>query len=86
MYNIQQQSSTRQQKVFEHRVCNAMGEWFPYYIYLFRSFDSETDIFSKPNRVRKQIKMNLVQLKMDWISLPNIRNGAYLGKDNTRIN
>ena len=47
---------------------------------LFRSFDFETDIFSKPKRVRKQIKMNLVQLKMDWISLPNIRNGVYLGK------
>ena len=49
-------------------------------INLFRSFDSETDIFSKPKKVRKQIKMNLVQLKIDWISLPNIRNGAYLGK------
>ena len=28
---------------------------------------------------RKEVKVNLVQLKMDWVSLPNIRNGTYIG-------
>ena len=32
------------------------------------------------NKQRKEVKVNLVQLKMDWVSLPNIRNGTYIGR------
>ena len=31
------------------------------------------------SKQRKEVKVNLVQLKMDWVSLPNIRNGTYIG-------
>ena len=79
MYNIQQ-PSCRQQSVFGHQVSH--GRKVLLWMDFFRSFDSEKDIFSKPRRYRKQIKMNLVNLKIDWLSLPHVRNGAYLGEDN----
>ena len=79
MYNIQQ-PSCRQQSVFGHQVSH--GRKVLLWMDFFRSFDSEKDIFSKPRRYRKQIKMNLVNLKIDWMSLPHVRNGAYLGEDN----
>ena len=37
------------------------------------------EIFSKCPRMRKEVKLNMVQLKLDWINLPNVRNGSYLG-------
>ena len=41
----------------------------------------DPSLFTRPARTRKQLKVNLVQLRLDWVSLPNVRNGTYLGKE-----
>ena len=45
-------------------------------------FSEFVDIFAteRHRKSKEQLKMNLVQLKLDWVSLPNLRNRSYLGE------
>ena len=36
---------------------------------------------NKPRKSRKQLMMNKVQLRIDWLNLPMTRNGTYLGRN-----
>ena len=45
-------------------------------------FSEFVDIFAteRHRKSKEQLKMNLIQLKLDWVSLPNLRNRSYLGE------
>ena len=48
-------------------------------IYSGLNLNVDSSLFTRPAKTRKQLKVNLVQLRLDWVSLPNVRNGTYLG-------
>ena len=50
-------------------------------IYSGLNLNVDPSLFTRPAKTRKQLKVNLVQLRLDWVSLPNVRNGTYLGKE-----